>query len=253
MLKNAKFGLQIYSLGDLYLNKATLYEALKITKEAGYDAIEMLDDVIMEADELKKMLDDVGLECCGWHTPWDYLTKPDLLEMFISYNKIIGNKYLICKWLVGNYSENKETWLEGCAKMNEIAARLKKSGMYTGIHYADTAESSLKDTGERLYDVMAANTCDDFIMQLDTGNSFSRGTDPVAALKKHKNRYQTVHLKPYSPTKGHVPIGEDDTDWAEIAKYLDEYGNTEYIIIEHEVPNAATEVKTCLENFKKYL
>ena len=243
MSKKTKIGLQVFSVYKMYQENP--FETLKLISDCGYEAVELIAPVTMPPEELKKMLDDLGLECCGWHSPWDYMSKPDLLEMFAAYNRIIGNKYLI-SMMPWDYMNNKDKWEEGCAKLNEIAAQLKKYGMYTGMHVSDKIVDSFMD-------FYVNNTVDDVVVQLDTGNTFSAGLDPVAILKKYKNRYQTVHIKPYSPTKGHVPIGEDDTDWAEVVKYLKEYGNTDYYIIEHEVPNAKVEIKTCIDNFKKYL
>ena len=199
-MANPKIAVQVYSIGKIYDENP--YEAFKIIKDCGYDAVEMVGKVIMEATELKKMLDDVGLECCGWHTPWEYIGNPDILEMFITYNKIVGNKYLISTpW---GYRRDMDNWLEGCAKMNEIAARLKKCGMHTGIHFDASPKSSVAwgATNEQLLDVFAANTVDDIVLQLDTGNGWAGGAEPVAAIKKFKNRYQTIHFKPYSPTRG---------------------------------------------------
>jgi len=248
-----KIGLQVFSMRDIWAKNPI--EAFQIAKDCGYDAVEGIGRFTMGANELRKVLDDFGLECCGWHTPWEYLSKPDLLEMCIAYNQIIGNKYIITTGFSSEYWENKEKWLEGCEKGNEISARLKKDGMFLGVHFEPSARFSVKETGELYWDILVGKTADfDVVMQLDTGNSYAGGYEPVAVLKKHKNRYQTVHFKPYSLTKNYnAPIGEDDTDWAEMVKYLKEYGDTEYFIIEYEQPDAKAGVKTCIDYIRKII
>jgi sugar phosphate isomerase/epimerase len=207
----------------------------------------------MGAEELKKLLDDNGLECCGWHTPWDYC-RSDILEAFVSYNKIIGNKYLIIPSLPGEYMKNGEAWLGAANKLNEIAAQLKKHGMYTGIHSHSGEFQRTEGSDDLPWDILAKNTGDDVVLQLDMGNTYATGIEPVAVLKKYKNRNRTIHIKPYSKTKGlSVPIGEDDIDWAETVKFCNEYGGTEYFIIEYEEKDAKSGIKICLDNFKRYL
>jgi sugar phosphate isomerase/epimerase len=248
----AKLGLQIYSIRDIYFKNPA--DAFKLIKDSGYDAVDMFGNIIMGAEELKKLLDDSGLECCGWHTPGDYVFRTDILEAFVSYNKIIGNKYLIVPGLPGQYMENKDTWLEAAKKIDEIAARLKKHGMYTGMHSHAAEFVKLDGTDDYPWDIIAKNTCEDVVLQLDMGNTLQAGVDPVEVLKKYKNRYGTIHMKPYSKTGGFKnKIGEDDIDWAETVKYCKESGGTEYFIVEYEEEDAKTGIKACLDGLKKYL
>ena len=246
-----KTGLQIYSIRDIYFKDPK--EALQLVKDCGYDAVDMFGQIIMPAEELKKLLDEIGLECCGWHVPWDYFRK-DILEAFVEYNKVIGNKYLICPGLPGEYTKDSDAWLKAAEKLNEIAAQLKKHGMYTGMHSHAGEFKPAVGSGELPWDIIAKNTVDDVVLQLDMGNTEETGVDSVEVLKKYKNRNRTIHLKPFSKTKGfEPPIGEDDNDWAEVANFCAEYGNTEYYIVEYEEENAKEGVKKCLDNLKKYL
>ena len=249
-----KVGLQVYSIRDIYFKDPA--EAFKLIKDSGYDAVDMFGGVTMGAEELKKLLDDAGLECCGWHANWDYISKPDILEMFAAYNKVIGNKYLICPGLPFAWGGDttKDQWLEAAQKLNEIAEHLKKHGMFTGIHSHNVEFKPTNGTDELPWDILAKNTEKDVVLQLDMGNTYAAGAEPVAVLKKYPGRYHTVHIKPYSLTKGmNALIGEDDIDWAETIKFCNEQGNTEYFIIEYEEEDAKTGVKACLENFKKFM
>jgi sugar phosphate isomerase/epimerase len=86
------------------------------------------------------------------------------------------------------------------------------------------------------------------------GNTLQAGVCPIESLKKYKNRYRTIHMKPFSKSKGHIAkIGEDDINWTEAVNYCKAHGNTEYFIVEYEEADAATGIKICLDNLKKYL
>ena len=247
-----KLGLQVYSVRDLYFKNPA--DTFKLIKDCGYDAVDMFGNIIMGAEELKKLLDDNGLECCGWHTGWKYLGESDMLEAFASYNKVIGNKYLIIPGLPGEYHENKDTWLKAANKMDEIAAQLKKHGMFTGMHSHAGEFQRLEGTNDYPWDIIAKNTVKDVVMQLDMGNTYGAGVEPVEILKRYPGRAQTLHIKPYSLTKGFsVPIGEDDIDWAATVKFCETQGDTEYYIVEYEEEDAKTGIKACADNFRKYL
>ena len=247
-----KIGLQVYSIRDIYAKSPA--EAFGLVKDCGYDAVDMFGGVTMGAEELKQLLDDFGLECCGWHASWDYLSKPDILEMYAAYNKTIGNKYLICPGLPGELTKDKDGWLAAAKKLNEIAAQLKKHGMYTGMHSHAGEFKPTPGSDELPWDIIAKNTVDDVVLQLDLGNTYAAGTEPIAVLERYPGRAGTVHLKPYSLTKGMgVPIGEDDIDWARVEKFCNGPGNTEYFIVEYEEEDAKTGIKACIDNFKKFL
>ena len=248
----AKFGVQIYSIRDIYAKNAA--EAFKLIKDSGYDAVDMFGGIQVSAGELKKMLDDNGLECCGWHMGIDNADTAAKLEEFAAYNKTIGNKYLIVPGLPGEYMQDKDTWKKAADKLNEIAAQLKPHGMYTGMHSHAQEFAKLDGTDDYPWDIIAKNTCENVVLQLDMGNTLHAGVDPVASLKKYKGRYQTIHMKPYSKAKGFgAKIGEDDIDWAEAVKYCKEHGGTEYFIVEYEEADAATGIKACLDGLKKYI
>ena len=245
-----KIGIQVYSLKDIY-NQDPM-KSLKIIREAGFEAVEFYGKIKMSAEELKGMLDEIGLECCGWHTPWEY-TRDDILEAFVSYNKVIGNKYLVVPSLPKEYTESYDSWIKAAGRLNEIAARLGKHGMYTGMHPHEI-EFNPPLNNELPWDIIAKNTCDDVILQLDTGNTFRAGTDPEVSLKKYTGRYKTIHLKPYSKEKGFsAVIGEDDINWEAIVKYAAEKGGAEYFIIEYEAENAAEHIKKCADHIKGIL
>jgi len=251
-METKKVGLQIFSIRDIYFRDPV--EAFKLISECGYDAVEMSGSIVISAEELKKILDNFGLECCGWQAPWDYMSRSDLLEMFALYNKVIGNKFLILPELPNELRQDEYAWLKASYKITEVAARLKKYGMRTGIHSHKYEFRPIEDGEESPRDILMQNTCGNVVLQLDTGDAYAAGINPAEILRKYPGRAQTIHIKPYSNTKGrNAVIGDDDIDWEEVVKLCSEQGKTEYFIIEYEEDDAKTGIKTCIENFRKYI
>lgn len=216
----------------------------------GYDGVEFAGYYDYSAQDLRKLLDDNGLKCCGTHTQMDTLSK-DNLQATIEFNQTLGNKYLICPWLKPDDSNPKQTWLKYAARFNEVAEVIKPLGMYVGYHCH--AHDFHEINGEVPWEILFDNTVSNVVMQIDTGNCMDGGGDPIAYLKKYPGRSLTIHLKEYSATNKNAILGEGDVPWHEIFALCETIGGTEWYIIEEEKdaypPLEAVEL--CLKNYKK--
>ncbi|MEZ4615345.1 MAG: hypothetical protein R2867_07510 [Caldilineaceae bacterium] len=67
---------------------------LQAVAEMGYDGVEFAGMPNNGAEELKAMLDEMGLACCGWHTPLA-LVQDDKLAATIAFHQTLGNDKLI--------------------------------------------------------------------------------------------------------------------------------------------------------------
>ena len=85
-------GLELYSVRhDL---AEDVRGTLKAVADMGYDGVEFAGAPQHSAEELRGLLDEFGLTCCGWHTPFN-LVQDDTLADTIAFNKIVGNNYEI--------------------------------------------------------------------------------------------------------------------------------------------------------------
>ena len=246
--RQLQFGLQLYSVRadcgkDL---PGTLAKVAKM----GYAAVEFAGYYGRSAKEMRKLLDDNGLLCCGTHTGFDTLLG-DKLAGTIEYNKTIGNKYLIVPSLPAKYRGSHEAWLETAKVFNELAEKVKPHGMLVGYHN-HSAEFKAID-GKLPWDTFCGNTSKDVVMQIDTGNCLGGGADPLPFLYKYPGRAITVHVKAFSKKKGNALIGEDDINWAAFFALCKAVGKTEWHIVEYEsdaYPPLEC-VERCLKNLRK--
>lgn len=242
-------GLELYSVrGELAKDPRG---TLKAVAEMGYEGVEFAGFPSPDPQEVKAMLDEFKLVCCGSHTGWG-LVQDDKLAETVAYNKVIGNRYLIVPGLPGDLTNTRAAWISTAKRFNDIATKLAPENMVTGYHN-HSAEFRLLD-GETGWDAFFSHTNKEVVMQLDTGNGMSGGADPVAILKKFPGRAETVHLKPYHKTKGFQPvIGEDDCPWDEVFHLCETTGGTKWYIVEYESdaypPLEA--VDRCLKALKK--
>jgi sugar phosphate isomerase/epimerase len=227
--KEIPVGVQLYSVRSEMQKDvpATLAAMAKI----GYQGVEFAGFFDYAANDLKKLLDDNGLQCCGSHTPIDTLSD-EAFDATIEYNKVIGNKYIIVPWISEEDRSTIENWKKLAEKFNAWAEKLKGEGMHVGYHN-HTFEFQAID-GQLPWDVFAQNTNNDVVLQLDTANCGHGKADPLATLKRYPGRATTVHLKEYSTSNENAILGEGDVPWKEVLSFCKSEGGTEWYIIEEE-------------------
>jgi sugar phosphate isomerase/epimerase len=193
--------------------------------------------------DLRKLLDDNGLKCCGTHTPLITL-QGDALQKTIDLHKELGNKFLICPYMDVKTGEG---WLNMARQFNDISARAKEQGMLVGYH--SHAGDYKKFDGKTSWEIFFDNTNPEVVHQIDVGNTLSGGGDPIAMIKKYPGRTKTTHLKDFGVKD--AAIGEGKVDWKTLLETYESVGGTEWYIVEYESPNPLPKIKTCIENLHK--
>jgi len=221
--------LQLYSIREDCAKD--LPGTLKAVADMGYQGVEFAGYYDYGAEDLRKLLDDLGLICCGTHTGIDTILG-DELPKTIEFNKILGNPFLIVPGLPGDYTSSRDAWLKTAGVFNEASARARAQEMYVGYHNHHTEFTELD--GEMPWDTFFGNTDRDVVMQLDTGNALHGGADVVPFLERYPGRALTVHLKEYSATNDKAIIGEGDVRWDVIFDLCESSGNTCWYIVEQE-------------------
>ena len=222
-------GVQLYSVRTEC--KRDLPGTLAGVAKIGYKGVEFAGYYERSAAELRKMLDDDGLKCCGTHTGLDTILG-DKLKATIDFNKEIGNKYLIVPSLPAKYRSSKDAWLETAKLFNEAAARAGEQSMLVGYHNHSEEFKPLEDAIP--FDLFFGNTNKAVIMQLDIGHALHGGSDPVEVLKRYPGRAITVHVKEWSSTKKDAVVGEGEVKWPEVFQACETIGGTEWYILEEE-------------------
>lgn len=243
--------LQLYSVRDDC--KADWPGTLKAVAEMGYDGVEFAGYYDTPAGELRKMLDDLGLQVAGSHIGIDKLSDPEQRKAQVEYAQVIGCDCLIVPWLPEEARNTEEAVIESAKRLNDIAAALKEHEIVTGYHnhWVDFEETG----GIVPWYVLFDNCAPEVTVQLDTGHAWRAGADPVEAVKKYPGRSRTVHQKDYSTANGYVPLGEGDLNWKELIAACENEGGAQWHIIEQEeCPHGPLEtVRRCLDAFRGFL
>ena len=223
------FGLQLYSVRDECAKD--LNATVAAVAKMGYKAVEFAGYYGRDARSLRKLLDDVGLKCCGTHIALDTLLG-DNLPKTVEFNHTLGNKFLIVPSLPGKYTKSRQSWQEAADVFNELADKVKAQGMRVGYHNHNIEFKPVD--GEVPWDTFFNRAKKEVVIQFDTGNGAAVGGDPVVYLKKFPGRVASVHVKPYSKAKPNALIGDDEHPWKEIFRICETTAGVEWYIIEYE-------------------
>jgi sugar phosphate isomerase/epimerase len=250
--KKIPIALQLYTIGG-DMRKDAAGSLAKVAK-LGYKGVEFAGFPSQDAREIRKMLDDNGLKCCGSHTGVNAL-QGDNFAKTVDFAKTIGNTRLIAPSLFRNFSNDAEKdkkMVEDMADtLNEISDKLKPEGLRTGFHCHPGEFKKIGDS--TVWDIFFTRAKKEVIMQCDLGHMGSAGVDPVAYMNKYPGRASTVHVKPSAKKKSGGLVGDsDDTlDWPAIFKACETVGGTEWYIVEYDGGSMEKAEKT-IELFRQW-
>jgi len=230
-LKRPGLALQLYSVRRDCSNDFD--KALDSVAKMGFEGVEFAGYYNYQGKpaELKRRLEDLGLEVAGTHVRANVLSD----RKAIDFHRALGCKYLIVP--MDNRVKHEEKSKEFADLLNQAAKNLKKYGMYCGYHNHAHEFSRASEDGKTWWDLLAERTSEDVVLQMDVGWVVHAGCDPVKYLRRYPGRTRTTHFKPAvrSGDAGKTPIiGQDSVSWREVISATRKYGGTEWIIVEQE-------------------
>lgn len=243
--KKIPIGLQLYSLRNQL--KTDFEPVIRQVGKMGYQGVEFAGYYGWDKKptELRKLLDDSGLRCCGTHTALNTLIG-DNLKRTVELHQTLGNTFLICPSLS---AKDAAGWEDLAKRFNEISERAGEFGMFVGYH--SHAGDFKKFDGKTAWEIFFDNTRPQVIHQLDTGNTLDGGGDPLALIRKYPGRTKSTHIKEHGGGPD-TPLGEGKIDWKPLFQAYETVGGTEWYIVEHETSHDPLKtVKQCLDNVHK--
>lgn len=251
--KRRPIGLELYSVrGELIRN---LPNTLRTVAKMGYEVVEFYSPYFKwtppYAKDVRTQLDDLGLRCYSTHNGFESFSSPENLAHAIELNQILGTRYIVLASAPGG-TDGLDGWKKLCEQLSTAVEQLKPHGLKAGYHNHQ-AEWAKLEVGQRIIEVIAANTPREFALQLDVGTCVNAGADPVAWVKANPGRIKSMHLKDWAPDQGYrVLFGEGVTPWKDLLAAAESVGGVEYFLIEQE-GSRFSEFETaqkCLESWK---
>jgi sugar phosphate isomerase/epimerase len=194
--KPLPIGYQLYTVrGELARN---VPDTIKTIGRIGYQGVEFWDYAgtptvyqNYSAPEMRRLLDENGLKCCGMHVKKEALSK-DKLKRTMETNQALGNPYINLVMAPENM-KSEAGIAELAALLNQVSAECQAQKMVVGYHCHGF--DFAKINSRFAWDLLFSQLKPEVNMQLDIGNCLGGGGDPIAMLKKFPGRSWTVHIK----------------------------------------------------------
>ena len=217
---NQQIGFQTYPIREMIVKDFP--GTLKLMAGQGYQLVEMcspqgyvtsgfgpLADI--KPAEMKRIIEDAGLDCPSCHFTFPELT--DKLEERIEFANQLGLSQMICStfWLPKTATLND--YLASADKLNKSAEKIKKAGMQAGFHNHEFEFAKLDN--QLIYDALMARFDPSLVkMQFQT-EVINLGYKASTYFDKYPGRFISAHLSDWTADKKEVPIGQGIIDWKE--------------------------------------
>jgi len=224
--KLSKVGLQLYTVRNEM--KADFNGTLEKVAATGYKEVEFAGYFDRKPQEVKALLDKLGLTSPSVHVPLADLRNN--LDKAIDAAKVIGHKFIVCPFLMPN--ERKwEDYKQLAPLFNRVGEATKKAGIQFAYHNHDFEFTPVD--GKLPMDFLLGETNPQLVkIELDLYWITKAGHDPLAYFAKHPGRFPLVHVKDMdnTPKKAFAEVGRGTMDFKKIFAQSKKAGIQHYFV-----------------------
>ena len=210
-MKKALIGYQVYSAREEA--SKDLLNTLKQLKALGYDGVEFAGFYGHTAEEVKAMLDEVGLVAFSDHVPFAVIEK----DMFgvIKDHLTIGCKYIAVPFLDEEHRPGQPGFADVIRVIVKFGRLCREAGIQLLYHNHDFEFEKI--SGMYALDFLyAAVDAEILKTELDTCWVNYSGENPADFIRKYAGRAPIVHMKDFVGSRGgaqpYALIKEDGSD-----------------------------------------
>ena len=241
---------QLYTLRDL--GAEDFIRTVQQVAGMGYAGVELAGyGNLKSADEVKRVLDDLGLVVSGSHASIESLE--DDLSAVLDDQAVLGNRHLICPWMPEARRKDASGWKAVAASLDRIGKSCASRGIDFAYH--NHAFEFQQFEGKAGLDILFENCDPKFVKaELDVYWIRHAGIDPVDYISKLGARTILLHLKDIAAgeEKRFAPVGTGILDFPAILKAGQSAG-VRWGVVEqdktYETPPLDA-IRTSIENLK---
>lgn len=225
--KHYAIGLQLYTLRDT-VGRDTLATLQKVSK-AGYNAVEPYgyDGKFfgIEAQEFKKMCDDLNLKITATHTG---ITAGNAV-LYAENALKAGMEYLVLPSAGERSVKTLDDYKNFAAELNAIGRIVTSVGLRFGYH--NHAHEFGETEGQIPYDVMLSLTDPSLVcFEVDLFWMIKGGFDPLGYFKKYPGRFELWHVKDMNTSGESTIIGNGTINFKKIFSHAKQAGLKHYFV-----------------------
>jgi sugar phosphate isomerase/epimerase len=243
-MRREQISLQLYTVREE--TARDMPGTLRKVAEIGYPAVEFAGYGDLAPQDLKTILDDLGLRASGVHVPFDsWQTDP---EMVLDDMQALDCNHAVVPMAPGEHRRNEASVTRLAEDLTRWGEMCRQEGVTLSYHNHDFEFAPMGRS--TMWDVLVRETDPAMVhLELDLYWIKYGGADPENALRDVADRVSLVHLKDIAPddTLSDLPVGEGTLPWSGLIQAADAAG-VEWYIAEQDNPRDALEdVKTSLQ------
>lgn len=240
-----RIGVQLYTVR--YLLESDYEGTLRAVANAGYDEVETVWDAERSPDDIRALLDELGLAAPSTHVPIEALRTN--LPTVIDASQRLGHSYIVCPWL----AEDERTmahYRDHVALFNEVGAACQEVGIQLAYHNHEF-EFEPNEDGVIPYDFMLDEMDPELVkMELDLYWIAYANRSANEYFRRDPGRYPLCHIKDMGSDRGMTPVGEGQIDFAAILAESETAGLRHYFV-EHDHPeDALASIQTSITHLR---
>jgi sugar phosphate isomerase/epimerase len=193
----------------------------------GYEGVELFGLHGHTPEQVRRMLDTLGLAACGRHIPLGALDGG--LPALADEARTLGHGRVIVGWVEPpSTPEAARALAERIGAGAALAATL---GLELGFHNHDAEVRDLGD-GSTVLDALLAQP---LFLEVDLGWAWWAGVDPVHVLDSARGRVPLVHVKDFRVRgeRAFCPVGDGSVDFERIVPAAVAQG-VEWLLVEQD-------------------
>ena len=246
-MRRDQISLQLYTVREE--TARDMPDTLRKVAEIGYPAVEFAGYGGLTPQEVKTILDDLGLRASGAHVPLDsWEANPEAviadmhtLDCVHAIVPMVPREQRGEEATVARLAENLNRWGEMC----------RQDGVILSYHNHDFEIAPLAET--TMWEVLVRETDPELVhLELDLYWIKYAGTDPEAVLRDVGDRVSLLHLKDMAPddTLSDLPVGEGTMPWTSLLEAAEAAGVEWYIAEQDNPRDAMQDVTSSLQHMR---
>jgi sugar phosphate isomerase/epimerase len=181
---------QMYTLREE--SEVDFIGTLKKVAELGFNGVEFAGYGGLPVREVKKVLDELGLQAAASHVPLEDLESN--LEQVIEDQKLLGSKYVVCPYLLPE-RRTEQDYQALILLLEQAGQKCRQEGITLCYHNHDFELERLSDGRTALESIFEDTNAENVKAELDVYWLTKAGEKPVEWMKRYRNRTPLIHLK----------------------------------------------------------
>ncbi|MBV9961625.1 MAG: sugar phosphate isomerase/epimerase [Parafilimonas sp.] len=224
--------------GTLKMMAGMDYKLIELCSPAGYKDIGFGFLVGMKPADIRKTINDAGLQCPSCHFGSAEFAD-DKIDASIQFAKDIGLTQMICSTFWLPKTATLKDYQDAAVKLNKAAEKINAAGIQTGFHNHEFEFAMLE--GELIYDALMKAFNPSLVkMQFQT-EVINLGYKAADYFNKYPGRFISSHLSDWTADKKEVPVGQGIIDWKEFFAAA-KTGGVKNFFVEMDLPNLKSSV-----------